>query len=79
MAERVLDAGAQLSERAMIFGDEEERIVTEASRAPIFPDDHAVAAALGDGVHLAIGPGKCSGANVVGRAFVVRKGRQLGQ
>src|ERR1700677_2987477 len=79
MAERMLDPRAQFAERLMIFGNEKQRIVTEAGRAAILTRDDAVAAALDDGVNLAVGIGEGDGADVIRGAAVVGQRIQFGE
>src|SRR5262249_53718059 len=79
VAQRVLDAGAQLAERLVVLGDEEERVVAEAAAAARLAGDDAVTAALGDGADVAVGGRQRGGADVVGGAAVVGQRRQLGK
>ena len=47
VAELVLDQRAQLAESLVIFGDQEERVITEARRAPRLADDPPAAGGYG--------------------------------
>src|SRR6185369_15711830 len=65
MAQGVLDARTQLAERLMIFRDEKERIVAEATRAAMFAQNDAVTAPLDGGADVALRIGEHGGTDVV--------------
>ena len=79
MAQRMLHHRTQFPERAMIFGNEKERIVAEAAAATMVTDDNPMTASFSDNLHFALGIGDGRGANVIGVAPVGRQRRQLGQ
>src|ERR1043165_3253624 len=71
MAQRVLHDGAELAEGAVVFGDQEERVIAEAARAAFLADDDTVAASLDDGLYIPAGVSKHGGAHVIGAALII--------
>src|SRR5579864_3368217 len=75
----MLDPRAQLAKGPVILGDEEERIVPEATDPARLVRYDAVTAALGRGADLAAGVGHDGRADVIGGATLVWQRRQLGE
>ena len=78
MAQGVFDVRTELAKGAVIFGDQEQGVVTEAAGAALV-GDRAVATTFRYGMDLALRVGQGCGANVIGGRVVVGQWRQLGQ
>ena len=63
----------------VVFGDQEQRVVTESSAASIILDHSAITSSFDDGVDLSLGIGKGGRADIVGFAIGVGKFRQFRQ
>src|SRR5262245_9154084 len=79
MAERLLDAQAQLAKRPVELRHKEQRIIAEAAGPARFLRDHSITAALGDGDDLTLRIGHRRDAEVERLPAIVRERSQFRQ
>src|SRR5262245_14182781 len=79
MAQRVFDARGQLAKRAVIFGNQEKRVVAEAARAAAIADDAAVTTPFRLSDDFPVRIADDDDADVVSGSLLFRHDGQFGQ